>query len=72
MNSNMRHVVKALQNTGTFLLLGLALCIVMGMAIGPLVIIASLEGPTWAVIVSMAWAVIFFVFTIALLHEFEG
>lgn len=71
MNDNLQKVLRALLNTSIFLVLGVITVIIFAITIGPFALVLGFDGPTWAGILAAIWGLVFFAFTIALLHEFE-
>lgn len=71
MNDSMSLILRALANTGIWIALLLAGATILAVIAMPLILVLTLEGPDWAAILAGVWAVMTFIFTIALLQELE-
>lgn len=71
MSESLSLVLRALANTGIWIAVLFAGVTILAIIIMPLVLVIALEGPDWAAVLAGLWAVITFIFTIALLHELE-
>ncbi len=71
MNRNFGIMARAMKNTGIVLVVFLAVVAFFAVAIGPFALTVNLCSAWWPSVISGIWGVAFFVFMVALLHEYE-
>jgi hypothetical protein len=64
-----KALLEALKVTAQIVALLAAAVILLTVIIGPFVLIVGFDGPTWAGVLAVMWAIVSFIFTLALLNE---
>ncbi len=71
MSNHIRNLVHALKNTGRAVIFILALITFFALVVGPFFLTMSYVSAVWPNVITGIWGIVFFVFVIALLHEYE-